>query len=138
MGKTRPARTPAPIAEMSGTSPGSQDSTTQALRQMESTLLGHTSQGLPSPLGRGAWKGPGHPPKRKRDRRARSGNKPTKAQSGEERTRLLRKATQFVSNPYLALNALPDTDAETTRADSSYAGDSHQGPSLTPWSADDI
>ncbi|KAJ1216881.1 hypothetical protein NDU88_004479 [Pleurodeles waltl] len=53
----------------------------------------------------------------------------------EERTRLLREATQFASNPYLALNALPDTDAETTRADSSDSGNSQQGPALTPQSA---
>ncbi|KAJ1080437.1 hypothetical protein NDU88_000639 [Pleurodeles waltl] len=54
----------------------------------------------------GSWA----PPKRKRDSRARSGTKPTKAQSVEERTGLLREATQFASNPYLSLKALPDTD----------------------------
>ncbi|KAJ1079594.1 hypothetical protein NDU88_010712 [Pleurodeles waltl] len=76
------------------------------------------------------------PTKGRRGCRAPSENKPTKAQSAEERTHLLRKATQFVSNPYLALNEM--ADAEADRADSSDTGDSHQGPLLTPRSADDI
>ncbi|KAJ1172898.1 hypothetical protein NDU88_004740 [Pleurodeles waltl] len=69
------------------------------------------------------------PPQGRHGRRARSENKPTKAQSAEERTHLLCKATQFISNPYLALNEL--ADAEADRADSSDAGDSRQGPLLT-------
>ncbi|KAJ1193199.1 hypothetical protein NDU88_002504 [Pleurodeles waltl] len=77
-------------------------------------------------------------PKGRRGRRACPENKPTKAQSAEERTRLLCEATQFVSNPYLALNALTNAEAETNQADSSDTGDSHQGPLLTPRSADDI
>ncbi|KAJ1180779.1 hypothetical protein NDU88_005995 [Pleurodeles waltl] len=69
-------------------------------------------------------------------RRARSEIKPTKAQSVEERTHLLREATQFVSNPYSALSDL--AEAEADHVDSSDAGDSHRGPLLTPRSADDI
>ncbi|KAJ1144810.1 hypothetical protein NDU88_011105 [Pleurodeles waltl] len=65
-----------------------------------------------------------------------SGIKPTMAQSVEERTRLLRETTQFVSNPYSALSYL--ADAEADHADSSDAGDSHRGPLLNPCSADDI
>ncbi|KAJ1123524.1 hypothetical protein NDU88_001993 [Pleurodeles waltl] len=42
------------------------------------------------------------PPKGRRGRQACSEKKPTKAQSAEEPTHLLRETTQFVSNPYLA------------------------------------
>ncbi|KAJ1163566.1 hypothetical protein NDU88_004024 [Pleurodeles waltl] len=75
-------------------------------------------------------------PKGRRGRWARSEIKPTKAQSAEECTHLLHKATQFVSNPYSALNELADTEAD--QDDSSDAGDSHRGPLLTQRSADDI
>ncbi|KAJ1104253.1 hypothetical protein NDU88_001665 [Pleurodeles waltl] len=108
-----------------------------------SSPAGHRAH-PPSPPCRGTPRlSPGHWNRslglaQQRDRRDRSGTKPTKAQSVEERTRLLQEATQFASNPYSALNALPDTAVESTRADSSDAGDSHQSPSLTPRSADDI
>ncbi|KAJ1206730.1 hypothetical protein NDU88_002131 [Pleurodeles waltl] len=163
MGKPRPAKTPAMTVEMAGMPSGGLDSTSQALRQMEATLQGHTSQfkkvlqaildtkttlemkidavtldvNLLRTDHRALVERVAEMEGR-RGRQARSENKPTKAQSAEERTRLLREATQFVSIPYLALNALTDAEAETNQADSSDTGDSHQGPLLTPRSADDI
>ncbi|KAJ1183917.1 hypothetical protein NDU88_000727 [Pleurodeles waltl] len=74
--------------------------------------------------------------KGRRGHRARSEIKPTKAQSTEERSRLLREATQFMSNPYSALGDLEDTEAD--QLDSSEAGGSPRGLLLTPCSTDDI
>ncbi|KAJ1089936.1 hypothetical protein NDU88_003076 [Pleurodeles waltl] len=137
MGKPKKTRAPAGTMDAPDVPPKEQDTTFQALRQMEEdawTWLhakGLAQSAQPEDVEEG-WS----PHKVKLKRRTRLGIKPSLAQVVEERSHLLHETTRFVAVHPTTLSYQADTEAvQETRSDSV---DSMLGPLLTPHSADDI